>query len=133
MDETTYERQRDMFKLAQRGSGDCRRQWNTWAEAHPEQARVIVGDVGSERARRVKANKRIDKTLRRAEALLTKSEKAGKPKKAGSKPAVPVIGKSLTAGERYEVAYWSVLLREASPFNDDPVSREAARALLAAM
>ena len=104
--EADYSRQRDMFKLAMMGSAQCKRLWNDFAEDEPAMARVIVADVATEKAERIKANKAMDKILVKAE---------NKPKVTKSKsPKTAINAKS-------EKAYYRALLN--SP---DPVERETA-------
>ena len=116
-----YSRQRDTYVLAKRFKNrDCMRLWGDFAAEQPNMARLIVADVEAEDRDRAAVNVKVDKRLRRAERMVTKAAKAGKPpkfKKVRSKAAVAEIEKALQAGPVV-----SSFLRSA-----DPAEREMAR------
>ena len=88
------------------GNAQCKRLWEDFATEEPATARLIVSDVAIEKSEKIKANKRMDKVLVKAE---------NKPKVTKSKaPKTAINAKS-------EKAYYRALLN--SP---DPVERETA-------
>jgi len=104
--EADYSRQKDIFKLALMGNAQCKRLWEDFATEEPATARLIVSDVAIEKAEKIKANKRMDRVLVKAE---------NKPKVTKSKaPKTAINAKS-------EKAYYRALLN--SP---DPAERETA-------
>jgi hypothetical protein len=125
----SFDRQKDAFRLARMGSGDMRRLWADFEASSPGMARLVRADCASDDAEAAKVTRGLDKRLARAEKMVTKSASA-KPKKlhkVRSRAAAAAIEKSL----RVDAAYEAVLRSEA--VSADPVAREAARALLAAM
>lgn len=115
-----FGRQRDVFKLAQRGVGDCKRLWNDFAAEAPEMARLVVADVESEREDLAEVVKGLDKRLAKAE------KSAGKPGKAikGRKRA--------SAGERDVLQAANEVLRAAERESTDPWIRETLRRMAGA-
>lgn len=103
-----YSRQKDIFKLSLMGNAQCKRLWEDFATEEPATARLIVSDVAIEKSEKIKANKRMDKVLVKAE---NKPKKVTKSAKA---PKTAINAKS-------EKAYYRALLN--SP---DPVERETA-------
>jgi hypothetical protein len=75
-----FDRQRDTLKLARMGNADCKRLWNSFAEEAPGLARLVVADVENERRGDAAATEKVDKRLRQAEKLVTKSRKPKKVK-----------------------------------------------------
>ena len=110
-----FGRQRDVFKLAKMGNRDMKRLWNDFAAEDPAMARLIVADVEHDRQEAAKVAVKVDKRLREAERLVTKS---GKPKVTKSRKRASVVPRD----DRFSPA---ALL--ASP---DPAMREMARKVL---
>lgn len=103
----SFDRQRDIFKLAGMGNASCRRLWDEFAREEPGNARLVMADVNADKALAVKANRHLDKVLGKSE----------KPKVKKSRKPAP----ELTEREKF--------LRAAlnSP---NPAEREAARSEL---
>lgn len=104
-----FGRQRDIYKLALMGSGDCRRLWNEYAAECPGNARLVIADVQSDQAESAQVSKSLDKRLVKAEKLVTKS---GKPKKVTKSAKV-------TEREKY--------LRQIVAVSENSFEREGAR------
>ena len=109
-----FDRQRDIYKLALMGSGDCKRMWNDFASEVPGIARLVVADVENERAEDARVTKSVDKRLRRAEGVVGKAVR----------PKVTKRGKG--APVRDDPFSPAAMLG-----SSDPALREMARAVLA--
>jgi hypothetical protein len=109
-----FDRQRDIYKLAKMGSGDCRRMWNDFASEVPAMARLVVADVENERREDARVTKSVDKRLREAERLTTK---ARKPKVTKGRKKAPAAGLDALGQAR-------ALLADPVLAISDPVHRE---------
>jgi hypothetical protein len=116
----SYDRQVDIYKLAKMGNRDSARLWNDFAAENPATARIIVADVATEAATVAKANKSVDKRLRKAEKLVTK----GRVKPARTVAEAAEIEHSLTQRELQKIAARSFMN------SANPADREAAKGLL---
>lgn len=127
---SAYQRQRDAYILAKMGSRDMKRLWNDYAAECPAMARLVVADVEKERAEGARVSEGIDKRLRVAEQLVTKSWKPPKKPKKVTKSAGQLTVTKLArraAQDRQE----AVRAEVAADLNSaDPNTREAARAIL---
>ncbi len=112
-----HQRQVDTYKLALAGSRDCKRLWNDFAAEQPAIARLVVADVQGERQRGAEVSRGLDKRLREAERLVTKS---GKPKVTKSRKRASAAPRG---GLDSTLAAWLD--------SSDPAQREMARAVLA--
>lgn len=74
----SFDRQRDIYVLAQMGEKSSARLWNDFAAVYPNQARVVIADINADKALDVKANKHLDRILVKAD----KKDKKDKPSKA---------------------------------------------------
>ena len=111
-----FDRQRDIYKLALMGSGDCKRMWNDFASEVPAIARLVVADVENERAEDARVTKSVDKRLRRAEGVVGKA----------ARPKVTKARKRAPAASRDDPFSPAALLN-----SSNPALREMARAVLA--
>ena len=111
-----FDRQRDIYKLAKMGSGDCRRLWNDFAAEVPGIARLVVADVENERREDAEITAGIDKRLRSAEKLVTKTRR----------PKITKSAKKSAARVADDLAEYMAVLLDSC----DPVTRERARAAL---
>jgi hypothetical protein len=111
-----FDRQRDIFKLAKMGSGDCRRMWNDFASEVPAMARLVVADVENELREDARVTKSVDKRLRRAEKVVTK---ARKPKVTKGRKKAPATGAGLDA-----LGQARALLADPVLAHSNPVHRE---------
>lgn len=113
LDRVSFDRQRDVFKLAQMGEKSSMRLWDDFARQCPDSAALVVADVNSDKAKAAAANKHLDLVLSKAE-----KPKKNKPKKARANSKNIAARNGLTALLRADLAH------------PDPSIREAARAAL---
>ena len=83
LDRAGFDRQLDVYRLAQGGDRQCQRLWNDFLAASPDMARLVVQYAQVAAGEAASARKAVDKTL-------NKAEKKPKAKPAG--PQRPVRG-----------------------------------------
>ena len=69
VDQVDFFRQLDIYRLALRGDGQCRRLWNDYASQDPGGARLVIKYDAAGKADRENARREIDDVLVKAENL----------------------------------------------------------------
>ena len=125
---SAHARQKDAYRLALAGSRDMKRLWRDFESECPGLARLVAADVQNERREGAEVSRRLDKRLRRAEAVVvTKARKPGKRAKVKVPKSVQKVLKAEVPLPDEAVAYRRIV----SAFRDSPVPavREPARRL----
>lgn len=112
----SFDRQRDIYKLAVMGNAASRRLWNDFAAVQPAMARLVIADINSEKARAVEADKHID--------IVLKGKKSKKARKIISQHYDELARTAASPQKGLRKA----LERELT--SPDPLTREAARKAL---
>jgi len=103
-----FDRQRDIYKLAAKGIGSCRRLWNDFEREDPAAARLVIADVRAEKSRDVEANRHLDVVLAKAEK--PKKAKPEKPSKAAAREQEAFLKSLLNSPDPAEREYaWKAL------------------------
>lgn len=113
-----FTRQVDVYKLAKRGVGQCRRIWNDFANECPNEARMAAAEAESHLAKNAKANKSVDKVLVKAEG----KKPAKKKNSAKASPGQAKLGRGSGATPQKQMAG----LMNRALVSDNPAEREAA-------
>lgn len=103
-DEVTYERKRDLYRLAEMGDRQSARQWADFAAKNDSLARVIVKDCRIQDANQAVANAGMDGFLIKAEKRLGKKKRRKAARKAGRADIIKGVFPDIQ--KIYDTARW---------------------------